>query len=146
MFTFNCRGCGETNRSVGHPLTHNNLCLACDVLADDPATPFEKLPPFDPERAAGGDPVLLEIVRLQKNVDGLERAVQSLFHACVLAREAVHTGAVGDKAKLLEWLDRAMALGLTQGEYDDLDNVKGWVNLRAEAAKLPEGDFVPVLF
>jgi hypothetical protein len=146
MFTFHCRWCGETYRSVGHPLTHNNLCLGCGVLADDPAVPFVKPPPFDPERAAGDDPLLLEIVRLQKQVDGLERAVQSLFHACFLAREAVHTGAVTDKDKLLGWLDRAMALGVTRGETDDLAHVEGWVNLRAEAANLPEGEIVPVLY
>jgi hypothetical protein len=58
MFTLNCRWCGETNRSVGHLLTHNNLCLACDVLAEDPAL-FGKPPPFDRERAAGADPLLL---------------------------------------------------------------------------------------
>jgi hypothetical protein len=70
-------------------------------------------------------PVAAGVGRLQKKNNGLERAVQSLFHACVLAREAVHTRAVTDKAKLLEWLDRAMALGLTRGETDDLDKVEG---------------------
>ena len=95
------------------------------LLADDP-TPFGKPPPFEPERLAGGDPLLSEIVRLQKRIDGLETAVRSLYHACVLAREAVRTGTVNDKALLLKRMDQAMALGLTRGESDDLARVPGW--------------------
>jgi hypothetical protein len=147
VFTVICRECGESYRSAAHPFTHDNRCLGCGVMVTDRTT--SGIPPRDGRDQPAEEAVLRrEFARLQKKIDGLETAVRSLFHACVLAREAVRTGAVSDKTLLLEWLERAMALGLTRGETDDLTRVpgwQGWVNL-ADGPDCPEIDIKPILY